>query len=90
MLTANDVKEDPVLIRKIKRIQAALDAQNEDSSDEERDQRRGSSGGHAEEVTSSPVAHKTPRLKNERQSQVPHIFSREVSMVPNSQVEDLT
>lgn len=80
-----------MLIRKIKRIQAALNAQNEDFSDDDdnsRPSRPSLFGGsrYPEEVGSSPVATRTPRLKSERRSVVPSRQSRQVSMVPNSQV----
>lgn len=93
LLTASDVKENPVLVRKIKRILAAQNAQNEEFSDDEDESRQGKSRSGAsnrpEEVTSSPVVSKTPRLKSETRSQAPGRQTREVSMVPNSQVQDL-
>lgn len=94
LLTASDLKENPVLVRKIKRIQAAQNAQHEEFSEDEDNSRQGrsslfGSGNRPEEVTSSPAATRTPRLKSERRSQAPARQSRQVSMVPNSQVEGL-
>ena len=89
LLTASDLKEDPVLIRKIKRIQAALDAQNDESSDEDNSDPRRPAGNQPEEISSSPAATTTQRPKNERQSQAPGIQSRQVSMVPSTQVQRL-
>ena len=84
-LTADDIQPNPVLIRKIKRIQAAQNAQEEDSDDEV-DQRRSSSRRpQREEVTSSPPP-TAQAIKRERMSQARSTAGREVSMVPNSQV----
>ena len=88
LLTADDLKEDQVLIRKINRIKAALNAQNEESSDEDdTGRRRRPSGQQPENISSSPATTRTPGLKNERQSQIPGLRSRQVSMVPNTQLE---
>lgn len=79
-------------MRKIKRIQAA---HNDDFSDEDdrssRPSRPSLFGGSRfpEEVGSSPMATRTPRPKSERRSVAPGRQSRQVSMVPNSQVVDL-
>lgn len=76
-------------MRKIKRIQAA---HNDDFSDEDEHSSRPSRpslfGGSRfpEEVGSSPMATRTPRPKSERRSVAPGRSSRQVSMVPNSQV----
>ncbi len=90
MLTADDVAANPVLVRKIQRIQAAEDAQIQDDSDSDDDVRAPASGRqHPEEIGSSPAATRTPHVKNERRSQAQRIQSREVSMVPNTQVQGL-
>ncbi len=96
MLAASDLQTDPVLIRKIKRAQAALRAENDNSDDEgNRD-----GGGHSifgrstarqhEEVTSSPAPPRVARLKSERVSQAHALRagSRGVSVVPGTQLED--
>ena len=94
MLTADDVAPNPVLVRKIQRIQAAENARNQDISDDEDDDddvRAPASGRRAaEEISSSPARTRTPYVKNERRSQGLGKESREVSMVPNSQVQDLS
>ncbi|KAL2044665.1 hypothetical protein N7G274_002439 [Stereocaulon virgatum] len=88
LLTANDLREDPVLIRKIKRIQAAQNAQNDEYSDDEDISRQTRpAGGQTGLISSSPAMTRTPKLKTERQSQAPSIQSRQVSMVPNTQIE---
>lgn len=90
LLTADDLKEDPVLIRKIKRIKAAMNAQNEESSDEDDTSRRRRPSGQQhrpENISSSPATTRTPGLKNERQSQARGSGSRQVSMVPNTQLQ---
>lgn len=94
LLTASDLKEDPVLVRKIKRIQAALNAQNDELSDDD-DGIQGNTtlvGGsrRPEEVSSSPAPTRMQRLKSERRSQAPKRQSRQASMVPNSQLQGLT
>lgn len=81
-------------MRKIKRIQAAQNARNEGFSDDEDDSRQRKSsifgnGNRPEEVSSSPAATRTPKFKSERRSVAPGRQSRQVSMVPNSQVERL-
>ena len=88
---------DAVLVRKIKRIQAALHAQNEPDYDDDgplrSQQRKGGPGNHDEEITSSSPApmpktsRRTAQLKAERMSQAPN--PRGVSMVPNTQIEDM-
>lgn len=91
LLTADDLKEDQVLIRKIKRIKAAMNAQNEESSDEDETSRRRRPSGHQpENISSSPAMNRTPGLKNERQSQAPGIGIRQVSMVPNTQLQGIS
>ena len=91
LLTADDLKEDQVLIRKINRIKAALNAQNEESSDEDDTSRRQRpSGQQSENISSSPATTRTPGLKNERQSQAPGLGSRQVSMVPNTQLQGVS
>ena len=90
MLTANDLVANPVLVRKIQRIQAAENARNHDDSDDD-DVRAPASGIHcSEEITSSPArTTRTPYVKNERRSQAIRDKSREVSMVPNTQIQGL-
>lgn len=83
-MTADDIQTNPVLIRKIKRIQAAQEAQEEDS-DDEADERSSSRRPRREEVTSSPPL-TIQAIKRERMSQARAKEGREVSMVPNSQV----
>ena len=92
LLTADDVKEDPVLVRKIKRIQDAQNAQYEELSEEEEDdddkrEKPTLFGGsrRPEEITSSPIPTKIMRMKSEKRSVAPSRQSRQVSMVPNSQ-----
>ncbi|KAL6714281.1 hypothetical protein ACLMJK_007704 [Lecanora helva] len=92
VLTASDLKENPVLVRKIKRTLAARNAGNEEFSDDEDNSGQGRpslfrGGNRPEEVTSSPAATRTPRFKNERRSEAPDRQARQISMVPNSQVE---
>ena len=91
MLTTDDVAANPVLVRKIKRIQAAEDARIQDDSDDDDDDVRAPAGGRprAEEISSSPPRTRTPHFKSERRSQAVRNTSREVSMVPNSQVQGL-
>lgn len=89
MLTADDVAANPVLVRKIQRIQAAENAQIQDDSDDD-DVRAPTSGRlRPEEIGSSPARTRTTQVKNERRSQALRNKSREVSMVPNSQVQGL-
>ena len=65
-----------------------MNAQNEESSDEDdTSRRRRPSGQQPENVSSSPATTRTPGLKNERQSQAPGLGSRQVSMVPNTQLQ---
>ena len=87
LLTADDLKEDQILIRKINRMNAALNAQNEESSDDDDTRRRRKPRHQPENISSSPATTRTPGLKNERQSQAPGLRSRQVSMVPNTQLE---
>ena len=89
MLTADDLVANPVLVRKIQRIQAAENAQIQDDSDDD-DVRAPASGiNRSEEISSSPARTTTPYVKNERRSQAVRDRGREVSMVPNSQVQGL-
>ena len=88
MLTADDVAANPVLVRKIKRMQAAENAQIQDDFDDD-DVRAPANGQPGpDEISSSPLRART-QLKDERRSQALRNKSREVSMVPNSQVEGL-
>ena len=65
-----------------------MSAQNEESSDEDdTSRRRRPSGQQPENISSSPAMTRTPGLKNERQSQVPGLGSRQISMVPNTQLQ---
>ena len=89
MLTADDVVANPVLVRKIQRILAAEKAQMQDDSDDDDVRAPASIGRHPEEISSSPARMRTPHVKNERRSQALRNKSREVSMVPNSQVQGL-
>lgn len=92
MLTAANLQPNPILVRKIKRIQAALAAQNNPDSDS--DDERGSGqpskpkGSQRQEITSSPPARTTAaRIKAERMSQARGgRDSRAVSMVPGTQI----
>ena len=89
MLTADDVAANPVLVRKIKRIQAAENAQIQDDSDDDDVRAPATGRPRPEEISSSPAVTRTPHVKNERRSQALRNNSREVSMVPNSQVQRL-
>ncbi len=65
-----------------------MNAQNDESSDEDDTSRRRRPTGHqSENISSSPAMTRTPGLKNERQSQAPGLGSRQVSMVPNTQLQ---
>ena len=89
ILTADDVIANPVLVRKIQRVQAAENAQIQDDSDDD-DVRAPASHRHrTDEISSSPARTGTPYVKNERRSQAPRNMSREVSMVPNTQIQGL-
>ena len=89
MLTADDVVSNPVLVRKIKRILAAENAQMQDDSDDDDVRAPASGRRRPEEIGSSPARTTTPYVKNERRSQALRNKSREVSMVPNSQAQEL-
>lgn len=85
------------MIRKIKRVQAALHAPDEPDYDEDAgpstsQRRRGGPGHHDEEISSSSPPPEDSQMsavqtKAERMSQAPNI--RQMSMVPNSQVVDM-
>ena len=65
-----------------------MNAQNEESSDEDdTSRRRRPLGPQTENISSSPATTRTPGLKNERQSQAPGLASRQVSMVPNTHLQ---
>ena len=87
MLTREDIRADPVLVRKIKRIQAALNARNEDEDDEPRSRSRHGNNaqrqGHSV-ITSSPAPTASNRFKAERASQA---LTRSVSMIPGTQID---
>lgn len=89
MLTADDVVANPVLVRKIQRMQAAENAQIQDDSDDDDVRAPANDGLRNQEIGSSPALTRTPHVKDERRSQALRNKSREVSMVPNSQVEGL-
>ena len=89
MLTADDVVANPVLVRKIQRILAAENAQMQDDSDDDDVRAPASGRRHPEEISSSPARTRTPNVKDERRSQALRNQIREVSMVPNSQVQGL-
>ena len=89
MLTADDLAPNPVLVRKIQRILAAENAQIQDDSDDDDVRAPASGRRRPEEISSSPARTRTPHVKNERRSQAQNITDREVSMVPNSQVQGL-
>ena len=90
MLAATDLYSDPVLLRKIKRIQADQRLQDEES-DEEMPTPRGSQRPQTEEIESGDedgnmggaarMRSLAPRIKAERLAG----SARQVSMVPNSQ-----
>lgn len=94
MLTAADLQPDPVLVRKIKRIQAALNAQNDDYDDDDDDAPNAKSslfGGASQrhrKVTSSPAAPRASRIKSERMSQA--AAKRQPSMIPNTQLQGMS
>ena len=87
MLTTNDLVSNPVLIRKIHRIQAAENAENDDSDDEGSSSRT-RAGPPRQDVTSSP-APTMASVKRERMSRARSVHAghagREASMVPNTQ-----
>lgn len=90
MLTASNLEPNPVLLRKIKRIQAALTAENNPDSDEDEEsgsRRTKPSGSQRQEITSSPPGTMAARIKAERMSQARGgAESRQVSMVPGTQL----
>lgn len=89
MLTADDLVPNPVLVRKIQRIIAAENAQIQDDSDDDDVRAPAARRPGPEEISSSPVRSRTQQVKDERRSQALRNKSREVSMVPNSQVQVL-
>lgn len=89
MLTADDVAANPVLVRKIQRMQAAENAQMQDDSDDDDVRAPANGGPRSEEISSSPALSRVSHVKNEQLSQALRNKSREVSMVPNSQVQGL-
>ena len=87
-MTVNDLVPNPVLIRKIQRIQDAENAQNDDSDEEEQSNSRSLVGSQRQEVTSSPPPTMSA-IKREKLSQAPSGYPRrEASMVPNTQLEN--
>lgn len=87
MLTADDVAANPVLVRKIQRIQAAENAQIQDDSDDDDVRAPASGRPQPEDIGSSPARTRTSHVKHERRSQALRNKSREVSMVPNTQIQ---
>ena len=100
MLTASDLQSDPVLIRRIKRLQAAEAVQEGDFDDDTENPSlaRGSQKRQAEPISSdsegegsttaaAPARSVNPRIKAEKLAI--SIKARQVSMVPNSQVQGL-
>ena len=92
MLAATDLYSDPILLRKIKRIQADQRLQDEDEdSDDEIPIPRGSQRPQAEEIESGDEGRDmsraarmrslAPRIKAEKLAS----SARQVSVVPNSQ-----
>ena len=98
-LTASTLRPDPVLVRKIRRIEEQERREREqDGSEDEDDEDEGIRGPgrrKVEEVTSSPAQSRTPRdvaaaVKRERMSATQTTqASREPSMVPATQIVDL-
>lgn len=100
MLTASDLQNDPVLVRRIKRLQAA-EAMEEGDSEEDVDipsLPRGTQTRQAEPISSdneggyptnaaARARSAIPKIKAEKLAS--SIRDREVSMVPNSQVQTL-
>ena len=86
MLTSDDLQTNPILVRKIKRIQAALNARNDEYDDDDtRIGHRDTLDQRSRDIiTSSPAPAPSSRLKLERRSQV----TRPVSMVPNTQTNE--
>ncbi|KAG8532820.1 uncharacterized protein KY384_002698 [Bacidia gigantensis] len=82
-LTADDLEPNQVLLRKIKRIQAAEQRRHEES-DDENDVRRPPT--QQPEVTSSPAHPTKQAVKRERMSQATR---RDASMVPSTQINQI-
>ncbi|KAL8777821.1 MAG: hypothetical protein Q9213_007692 [Squamulea squamosa] len=91
LLTQDTLRVDPALVRKIKKIKEQERKQREGVDDEEAEEEEEDLGragrSRAEEVTSSPVRSKAEAVKRERMSQMGN--TREISVVPDSQVVDL-
>ena len=97
-LTAADLQSDPVLIRRIKRLQAA-EAMEEGDSDDDGDEQslpRGTQKHQAEPISSdnerdhpaiSRARSVIPRIKAEKLASTARV--RDVSMVPDSQSQGL-
>lgn len=90
MLGVTNLHDDPILIRKIKRIQAAQNAEDDDSEEERRRLRRGSQRRQPEEIgdDSSQATNSTarfrsvaPRVKAEKLAS----SLRQQSVVPDTQ-----
>ncbi|KAL8692979.1 MAG: hypothetical protein Q9218_002096 [Villophora microphyllina] len=91
LLTASMLKADPVLVRKIRRIEEQERREREGSGDDDDadDVHDGRTRRRAEEVTSSPVGSRGLRdeekVKKERMSQMSRGAGRDISVVPDSQ-----
>ena len=91
MLTASDLYSDPVLVRKIKRIQAAENTQEDSDEDQLDPLPRGSQRQQPEEIESDEDAKHLgaavrarsllPRIKAEQLGS----SARQVSVIPNTQ-----
>ncbi|KAI4170706.1 MAG: hypothetical protein LQ343_004805 [Gyalolechia ehrenbergii] len=95
-LTASNLRQDPILVRKIRRIEEQERRERERDEDEEDEDEdvRGPARRSVEDVTSSPaqsrVQVKAEAVKKERMSGVQRTqASREPSMVPATQIVDL-
>ncbi len=96
MLTASDLQPDPVLIRRIKRLQAAEAMQDAESDDEEESPPlpRGTQKHQAEPISSDAEGERSrrarsviPKIKAEKLASSAR--KREVSVIANSQVQGL-
>lgn len=102
MLSAATLKQDPVLVRKIRRIEEQerrereQDGSDDDDDDDDGGVVRASGRRRVEEVTSSPVRSRGQTMdlaavKKERASQMQQRVraSREPSMIPATQLVDM-
>ncbi|KAL8932955.1 MAG: hypothetical protein Q9211_006039 [Gyalolechia sp. 1 TL-2023] len=95
-LTASNLRQDPILVRKIRRIeeQERKEREREEGDEDEDDDEDvgGAARRRVEEVTSSPAQSRAQAeaVKKERMSGVQRSqASREPSMVPATQIVDL-